>query len=358
MDTTKFTITYSEDADFGKRATDMLREWGVVVIEDVFERKECRERVEEILSGFYKISPDLGKDWTKKRLPPAPRAGLFQRVVGNLPPVWKVRSDKRMKSIFSSVYSSLRGYEIDDFVTSIDAVNLHPPIGPYSSGLEKGEIDNSDWAHLDQTFRDCEKPVELCVQGQVVLNDSSACFRCSPGSHHIFESILDMHGIDKGEKCNWCKFNSSSYPIIKSTVEEEGGQWQIPIRTKTGSVILWFSSTVHSAMNQSEDIELDESDPLSDWRAVVYVCYRPKHEVGNAHFKRLQRCFEENRLTNHWGSRMFGKQLRFAPALELGVQEFVDHPEKVYEIDGLKPELTEEVRSLIYAHSETSTSLL
>lgn len=252
----------------------------------------------------------------------------------------------------------IRGYEIDDFVTSIDAVNLHPPIGPYSAKLGEGDIDEKDWAHLDQTFRDCEKPSERCVQGQVVLNDSSACFRCSPGSHRIFGDILDMHGIDKGEKGNWCKFDSSSYPIIKSAIEEAGGQWQMPIRTKAGSVILWFSSTIHSAMHQSEDVELDEADPLSDWRAVVYVCYRPKYEVDAAHFTRLQRCFAENRLTNHWGSRMFGKQLIFGPALELGVQQFVDHPEKVYEIDGLKPELTEEVRELIFTHSETSTSPL
>lgn len=358
MDTKEFTITYSEDADFGERVTKMLREWGVVVIEDVFDRKECRERVNDLLEGFRKISPDLGKGWTKERLPPTPRAGLFQRVVGNLPPVWKVRSDKRMKSIFSSVYSQLRGYEIDDFVTSIDAVNLHPPIGPYAPELEEGKIDEKDWAHLDQTFRDCEKSSELCVQGQVVLNDSSACFRCSPGSHRVFGDILDILGIDKGEKGNWCKFDSSSYPIIKSIIEDVGGQWQMPIRTKAGSVILWFSSTIHSAMHQSEDVELDKSDPLSDLRAVVYVCYRPKYEVDDAHFKKLQTCFAENRLTNHWGSRMFKKQMRFSPALESGMQQFVDHPEKVYEIDGLKPELTEEVKSLIFAHSETSTSLL
>lgn len=211
---------------------------------------------------------------------------------------------------------------------------------------------------MDQTFREHESPEELCVQGQVVLNDSSACFRCSPRSHKIFDSVLDMHGIDKGEKGNWCKFNSSSYPALKEAVEEAEGQWQIPIRTKAGSVILWFSSTIHSVMHQSEDVEHDEADPLSDLRAVVYICYRPKFEVPKTHIARLQRCFAENRLTNHWGSRMFPKQLRFAPALELRMQEFVDHPEKVYEIEGLKPELTEEVRSLISSHSETSASLL
>lgn len=356
MDTKQFTINYSEEDEFEEKVTKMLQEWGVVIIEDVFDRDECKTGFEEILKGFFKISPDLKTAWIKKSLPPAPRAGLFQRVVGNLPPVWKVRSDKRLKKIFSSVYSRLRGYEINDFVTSIDGINIHPPFdGPYAPKMSEDEIDYSDWAHMDQTFRECDKPEQLCVQGQVVLNDSSACFRCSPGSHRVFNSILDMLGIDKKDKSNWCKFNSSNYSAIKNIVEEAGGKWQIPIRTKAGSVILWFSSTIHSAMHQSEDVELDSENPLLDWRAVVYVCYRPRNEVGDAHFKRLQRCFTENRLTNHWGSRMFGKNLRFSPDLNPTIEHFVEHPEKVYEIEGLKPELTEEVKSLIFPHSETST---
>lgn len=40
------------------------------------------------------------------------------------------------------------------------------------------------------------------------------------------------------------------------------------------------------------------------------------------------------------------------------MQNFVDIYEKVYDIDGLKHELTEEVESLISSHNKTSTSLL
>lgn len=346
-----YRVKYT-DPEFITKSAELLKEWGVLVIEDVFTPSECREKVERIHDGFTTINPTLNEPtaWTKENLPPIPRAGLFQRIFGNLPPVWEIRTDPRIRHIFETVYSDLRGYEVTDFVTSIDAVNVHPPIGPYQE-------DSKDWAHLDQTYREGDKPEHRCVQGQVVLNESTASFRCSPKSHSIFGEILDAHGVSKTSKDNWCMFKHESYPLLKEAVEDAGGEWQVPIKAPTGSVILWLSSTIHSAISQSKTAVIDTSDPFSDWRFVVYTCYRPKSEVDKAHFKRLQRCVEENRLTNHWGSMMFSKTMRFSRTSDPMMKMFVDEPEKVYDFKELKPKLTPELLELISPRSETSTSL-
>ncbi len=56
-----------------------------------------------------------------------------------------------------------------DFSTSMDGINVRPHMAPYQNG--------KDWAHIDQTIPN--NPF-LCVQGQVILSDTSACFRASP----------------------------------------------------------------------------------------------------------------------------------------------------------------------------------
>ncbi len=57
--------------------------------------------------------------------------------------VWDLRAHPAMSTIFTAVYSDLRGKPVRDFATSLDAVNLRPPVRPYH------DEDTPDWAHLD-----------------------------------------------------------------------------------------------------------------------------------------------------------------------------------------------------------------
>jgi hypothetical protein len=58
-------------------------------------------------------------------------------------------------------------------------------------------------------------------------------------------------------------------------------------------MILWLSSTVHSAKLQDKHhgaaaVTAGADARLRNWRCVVYVCFRPKEEVDDAHLERLQ----------------------------------------------------------------------
>eukprot|EP00051_Salpingoeca_urceolata_P020535 m.309226 g.309226 ORF g.309226 m.309226 type:complete len:379 (+) comp19637_c0_seq5:3303-4439(+) len=335
------TVAY-DSKNWGEQVYQALHEDGVVVVSGVLTDDECPAHMAAIVDHFKKLCPAVSEDpktWKAENLPSGPRAGLFQSLVAQFPTVWKLRTDKRVREVFTQAYSGLRGYPVEDFTVSCDGINVRPNIGPFHTPS------TDDWAHLDQTIRD--RPFE-CVQGQVVLSNSTACFRCSPRSHHLHSELLDLASCHS--KGNWCKFAKGLYPRLSSLVEEAGGQWQVPVQVPRGSMILWLSSTVHSARLQLPKSPVDKSDPWSQWRGVVYICYRPKAEVDQKHLQRIRQAFHENRCTNHWGEKTFPKRPggRFSsqkggkhPALEA----LLDNPEHAYRKPSLRPQETEAVRA-------------
>lgn len=332
---------FVENSPISKEAIRRFKDTGLLIVEDVFSPEECNNYCSEIISCFCKISPNLKVDlntgqpdlstWIPENLPPGPRSGLFQSLVSAFPPVRQIRRDQKILKIFELVYSDLRDKEIegyDSFYSSMDGINVRPFMKPFQKKQE-------DWAHLDQTIYD--NPF-LCVQGQVVLSNTSACFRASPKSLHVHNQVLDMNGIAQNDSSNWLKFPKSDYRMLQECVESVGGKWQIPIRAKKGSVILWTSSTVHSAMIQQQQSKFGPTagDPWVDWRFVVYTCYRPKTDVAlnqrKRHENRLKKCQEENRVTNHWGEQIFPKKVfRDYHVREKTLAMIVEDPKKLDE---------------------------
>ena len=151
---------------------------------------------------------------------------------------------------------------------------------------------------MDQTYGDPFK----CVQGQVVLTNTDAAFRCTPKSYKYFKEILEKAGVKNTDKSNWCKFKNVE--IIKAFCESKGLQWQMPIVVPKGSFIIWSSSTIHSAINSNIDTPLNPIDFWKGWRGVVYVCYRPRNECHNLP---KDRRVEKNLQTNHWSDKVFYK---------------------------------------------------
>ena len=222
--------------DWSEKAIATLREYGVVVIDGVFSSKECRARMDETLDCFEALGTGIDRrdtsTWTSDRLPPQTRPGMFQSLVGSFEPFWKIRTDPRIRAIFSRMYSGLRGREILDFISSSCGANFKPHIEPFH------DPSSPDWAHIDQT----ESPdMYKCLQGQVVLSDTTSSFVASPKSHLIFSELAISH------KGDWHKFNIPEYPGLEEAVTKIGGEWQRPIPAARGSVILWTSSKIGRA---------------------------------------------------------------------------------------------------------------
>lgn len=322
-----------EHKDFQKEVTSIMRKWGVVVIPDVLSEQECKDKVDQLFDEFETVFPVKRthlKGWNHANLPHGPRSGLIQSHAGQLPAVWECRTNPRIQSAFRQLYSGLRCRDVNHLVVSQDGINFRPRT-PDSDFHEEG---TPDWAHLDQGAL---KPSDigtsdylvddvryLCMQGQLVLKDSSACFRCSPGSHLIYKKV-----IMKSSGRTFIRINKGMEKEVKTQLKQVGGKWQIPFRVPAGSLILWSSATIHSAKLQDvPSPEANLKDPYEDLRSVLYICYRPQEEVDDDHMATLLSAYHGCRTTNHWGDHMFNiKPHKYNPNdYHKRIQELTEDP--------------------------------
>lgn len=344
-----FTVSYN-DPEFASKIGPTLKEYGVLVVEDVFSEEQCNSWMKQFVTEFQTISPSLQVDsveslrntWKDEDMFPQTRKGLHQRGLSYL--TWPLRQDPKVSEIFSNLYSHVREKPIQDMVTSIGSINIRPPIKPFFNSNSK------DWAHVDQTVH---KNPYFCIQGEVVLTDTTAAFRCSPKSHTIYNSVVyKLVKNTNKHRSNFYRFNPNDIRDIKPKVLAAGGEWQVPILTKPGSMIFWFSSVIHSAKLAEEipNFEIDKNDPWKHWRGIAYVCLRPKEDVGENHVKILQKAYKENRSTNHWGDTIFDlyPYHRVPVTYTDQMTELINEPVRVFDIPGVqRPVLTAIGKSLI-----------
>ena len=327
-----FTIDYEEAMTDTARFCQLLQDFGVVVVENVLPTERCDSVMNGIVSSFEQLGTGITREkaetWTDFYTPPQTRPGMFQALMSHLPEVWSVRVEPRISTLFRILYEHFRQGEVGPLIPSIDGINIRP------NALLNQKIRNKDWPHLDQTERkivpyldDAECPDDTgaeddsrdlplkedatfrCIQGQMVLTQTTAAFRCSPKSHLVHSDLLDIV-VDQGgaTEGNWCKFNTKDLTLmarLQAKVEAIGGVWQIPVPVKKGSFIFWLSTTVHSA-KPIDHVEKTEH-PFHGWRGVVYVSYRPRSEYTKAQLQKIRRYILENRVMNHWNSKVFSK---------------------------------------------------
>ena len=326
-----YTVNYDSPA-FEKELITVYRKYGMAIISNVFSKEYCDDKMDDLISSFESLGTGIDRKriketWTRDNLPPQSRPGLYQTLVGHTNSGWDIRSHKHVRHIFKTLYSDLRGKEIDDYIVSFDGINVLPnDTGPYDKG--------KDWAHVDQTYGDIYK----CIQGQAVLTNTTAAFRATPGSCHLFSDILEIAEVDEKDKSNWKLFKNNTITKVKAYCEEKGLMWQIPIYSKAGSFIVWSSSTIHSAKVQDKQEEKDKDDIWKGWRGVIYVCYRPREEVRKYVLEKRVKHFQNNRLTTHWGEKLFSKspggRYLYMTKREDIIEECLKNPKKIYEIIG------------------------
>eukprot|EP01147_Barroeca_monosierra_P007107 gene7107-437_t len=330
--------------------TSALKREGVVVVENVFSPEECDAYMEGIVNSLRLLCDDsnLSIDtWVNSKLPSGTRSGMMQSLVGHLPIVWKVRSDNRIYKIFRAVYSGLRNRDIDRFVTSCDGICIKPPIRPFAKSKVIPHVDQT--TDTDNIFK--------CVQGQVVLSTTTAAFVCSPRSHSYLEKALAMDNSKRGNEFH--QFSKDTCKKIQRFIEEKGGRYQVPVHTQKGSVILWLSSLLHFSKFQDKCSVKEPSDLWSQWRGIIYISYRPREDVTSEHCEFLQRAFKENRVTNHWGTKLFPKRLGTDFTKRTGrIAELLKDPSKVYRIEGLRPEQTPQIDALLQGKAWPTDALL
>lgn len=347
------TISFS-DPDFESKLIRLFRSDGVVAITDVMSKEQC----DKYMDGLVSIAENLDtgvdrrnckKTWLDENLPPQTRAGLFQCAFSNSETVWKIRSDTNILKIFSVLYSDLREKKFEsynNFITSGDAINLRP--NGIDTYLKKDK--SSDWPHIDQTDR---SDIFKCVQGQMILTNTTACLVASPKSHTLFHKILDYYEVPSGCDTNWVRImNRGECTIdeVKKNVLSVGGSWQVPILAPAGSFLVWASSTIHSARLAVRNEQTNKYDIWAGWRGVVYVCHRPKEEWEEYEIELRQEAYKNNRTTNHWGTKIFKLNPKLGNKngpVHMNISEIIKDPKVLYENRQIVPNLDNNCRKLL-----------
>ena len=279
-----------------------LNMYGVAVLEDVFTGEEVTNYFNDSVKWMENINPELAKGekfWTEKNLPYGPRLGMYHSIVSHSPVAWTLR--EKLYPLFKSLWGT------DDLITSLDGATILPPNKPR-------HIKSVDWPHIDQTSSFKNKQA---IQGQVVCTTTSSTFRCTPTSNLIHEELRTKYNF-LSSKTEWFKFNKEQ---INELSIRFGDLWQIPISVKAGSIILWYSTTIHSSI-----------DPVfgeKEWRCVYYICQRPKNHFSKRNLKTISDSALNGRTTNHWGTNMFPKYGRYDKQNKSeNVMKILEHPEK------------------------------
>ena len=166
---------------------EQLASKGYTVIENVIPKEEATDLAcdaIEYLLERYPVTEDFNS-WKTSNVPYIRANGVIQW--GGIP---HCPTANRVRELMFPYYVDLWG--TDDLITSLDVATVHPP---------KQRSILPDWAHVDQTYQTYGMD---CVQGQMVLTDTTAAFRCTPLSHLQHSTILNKYGITK--KSGFSKF--------------------------------------------------------------------------------------------------------------------------------------------------------
>lgn len=279
-----------------KKILKTLQTWGIVVITDVYSKEQCQE----FMCDFVPKNMEIIKNM------PTVKPGQHKNIIANDPMVWKFRKDQRLEALNSYLHKKLNDYPTyPHMIPSVDAVNIKDPLhGPYS------DPNKPDWAHLDQTNGN----IHECIQGQIVLTNTTAGFVSSPKSHLIYHDIMKIMHVGQNDKSNWCilseRMNIEQEAIIKQKLNDIGGSWQEVIHAPAGSVILWFSSVIHSAKTvdkplikitpkNAEKEKMKRLENIEGWRGIIYLCYLPSFQLTEHQKENRRKAMLNNQTMNH-----------------------------------------------------------
>jgi len=322
--------------DAGEQIPKILGKYGMVVVTDVLTNDECDFHTSQIVQTVTKLSDGVDhtdlSTWKDERLMPQVSPGVFNCGIGNSRAVWSVRLNPKVKQVYAQAYGT------DDLISSVEMVNVKPPIEPFHDPTK------NDWAHTDN-----HKLFDRCVQGQVVLSDTTAGPLCSPKSHLVCAALVGFRR----------KHNINSDPEareeVKRMVESVDGKFQVPVIAPKGSVIMWLSSMLHSAKLMDRPAESETFDGWKGWRCVVYLAYRPRSDVDGEHMAHLKLAYEKNLTTRHTGDLFDTKNISDYPDHEKYTAKIHDIYQSVvidgiFPIEELKQELTPNVMSVLGIH--------
>lgn len=277
-----------------------IEQYGVAIIPNVLNEKECNNMVSDIWDYFEHIT----KTWEtpiNRQQPSSWReiyklfplhSMLFQYFgVGQSQATWNLRQNEKIIDIFSELWKCRR----EELLVSFDGLSFGMPPEITNRGWNR----NNTWYHTDQSFlRNGFECIQSWVTG-LDVNEGDATLGFMEGSNRFHEECGKTFNIK--EKKDWYKLTREQEDFYLSK-----GCTYKKIKCPKGSMVFWDSRTIHCG------VEAMKSRHVQNMRAVVYLCYTPRKFANETVLKKRIKAFEEGRTTTHWPHKgmLFGKNPR------------------------------------------------
>ena len=271
---------------------NVLEEYGVCVINNIFSEDECIDLRDKIWNSICDITKkqfniDDVNTWENyyKIMLPYRSMMLQYFYVAHIQGVWDVRQDERVGEIFEKIWK----VDKHSLLSSFDGIAAQLP--PEITG--KGWLRNSeDWYHTDQSSK---KIGMCCIQSMINLypvNVGDATLTILEKSHKYHQSFFQEKKYNT--LTDWYKLtlNDMDYFNNKGCVERA-------IMADIGAIILWDSRTFHQAIKPNVNRKKE------NFRMVIYTCLLPRDTYTQTEIKKRKKAFHDMRITNHWGTKLF-----------------------------------------------------
>lgn len=282
------------DYEFDKYCTDTenlkdtIEKYGVAIIPNVLDEKECKNMV----CGMWKYFEHITQSWEVPikrkdteswnqfyKLYPL-HSMLIQRWgSGHAQVSWDLRQNEKIVDIFANFWKCQK----EDLLVSFDGMsfNLPPEV------TRRGWYKKPGWFHTDQSFTRNEfESLDSWITG-VDVNEGDATLCIMEGSHKLHKAFADEYKITT--KDDWNKLTEEQEQFYV----ERGCSYKY-IKCPKGSLVLWDPRTIHCG------VEASPSRSKMNIRAIVYLCYMPRRMCTPANLKKKQKAFNDLRNTNHY----------------------------------------------------------
>ena len=294
-------MSYEEEKYFCTKETlkETLNTYGVAIVPGVLNENETNSMV----SGIWDYFEHLTQNWEKPinrndkntwneiyKLYPL-HSMMFQYFsIGQTQASWDVRQNEKIVDIFSTFWNCKN----EDLLVSFDGLSFNMPPEVTNRGWNR----NNTWYHTDQSYLN---PEFNCMQTWVTgldVEENDATLGFYEGSHKYHKEFCKE--FDVKEKNDWYKLKNEEELFYINRCEQK------KIMCPKGSLVCWDSRTIHCG------VEADKKRKNEKFRAIVYLCYKPRKFATEARIRKKQKAFNELRSTTHWPCKvkLFGKKPR------------------------------------------------
>ena len=280
-------------SNVGNSIKDNISDFGVAIVTNVLNDKECNQMKSGMLDFFETITsnwncPIQRNDTNTYRelynLFPKHSMLIQNFGVGHCQAAWDVRQNIKIINVFSKFWN-VKGTEL---LVSFDGFSYHFPPEVVNRGWYR-----NNWFHTDQSYM---RPDFECMQSWVTANDvedGDATLAFYEGSNKFHAEFAAEFGGDDVKtnlgSSDWFKLNEEQEQFYR-----DRGCEKKCIKCPKGSLVCWDSRTIHCG------VEARKGRKNSKERAVIYLCYTPRNLATPAMIRKKQKAFNELRTTSHW----------------------------------------------------------